>query len=337
MFGFGVSVGRLSGCQLALPELLPSVACQYNDPSPAVTAKTDTDVAYIQAPPKTPMEARKNLALALTQAWDLNADEQLWSRSRYEGVSPPRAMLDLFMEEIGAQVGPTVGPACMDWQTRYMAAYPGCKKLYDFKYSELGRKYREAQPDNVGIVQADLGEDMSHVPKGLLDFAIVTQVFEHVPHFWNAVPNLARLMADDGVIVFSVPFAYQYHAFPGDFYRYTPMALSHMFQSVGFSVCQMVSDGWRTLQMHALGLQMPDIDNQVDYLSQKRSMHSLLIGASNYGMILQKGNCTLDRLSLTNEIMQLELMNKSNNFFFWPQPMENFPFPKAATTKIPSP
>ena len=151
------------------------------------------------------------------------------------------------------------------------------------------------------------------------------------------MPNLARLMADNGVIVFSVPFAYRYHAFPGDFYRYTPMAMSHMFQSVGFSVCQIVSDGWRTLQMHALRLQMLDIDNQVEYLSQKRSMHSLLVGASNHGMILQKGNCTLDILSLTNEITQVELMKKSKKQSYWPQPMENFPFPKAATTKVPSP
>jgi len=106
MFGFGVSVGRLSGCQLALPEILPFVTCQYNDPSPAVTAISSPAVPIIQTPPKTPTQARKNLALALTQAWDLNADEQLWSRSK--GVSPPRAMLNLFMKEISAQLGPTV-------------------------------------------------------------------------------------------------------------------------------------------------------------------------------------------------------------------------------------
>jgi len=74
----------------------------------------------------------------------------------------------------------------MDWSSRYMKAYSGCKNLYDFEYSELGRKYREAQPDKMGLVQAHLGEDIS--PEELLDFAVVTQVFEHVPHFGTSCP-----------------------------------------------------------------------------------------------------------------------------------------------------
>jgi SAM-dependent methyltransferase len=185
-----------------------------------------------------------------------------------------------------------------------------------------------------GLIQGDIGEDMGHIPENLLDFALVTQVFEHVPHFWNAMPNLKRIMAPGGVVAFSVPFCYQFHAMPGDFYRYSPMALIHIFESSGFAVCQIVSSGWRTVQMHALGLELPDIDGKIEYLTKQRSLHSLIIGASDYALVAQKlrpgdsleQGCTLKRMQLTNEVLVDDLKTYAKGF--WPRPMPTFPYEK---------
>jgi hypothetical protein len=175
------------------------------------------------------------------------------------------------------------------------------------------------------------------------------------------MPNLKRIMAPGGVVAFTVPFIYQFHPMPGDFYRYSPMALVHMFESSGFAVCQIVSSGWRSVQskcpslmmneqhpgtlthsfflsltcseVHALGLEMPDIDGKVELLTKKRSLHSLMIGAADYALVAQKlrpgdsldQGCTLERMHLTNEILvdDLKAFTKKG---FWPEPMPNFPY-----------
>jgi SAM-dependent methyltransferase len=300
--------------------------------------------------PKTVEEARKNLATALVHSWDLDRDKELWSNKR-DGISAPRALLNTFMLELAQQLGSNVniGPACLDWSLDYMRGFPACTELYDYRYSEKERKFRQATKgvdirkvglsdrSLFGLIQGDLGEDLEHVPENLLNFAIVTQVYEHVPHFWNAMPNLKRIMAPGGVVAFSVPFCYQFHPYPGDFYRYSPMALIHMFESSGFAVCQIVSSGWRSVQMHALGLELPDIDQKLYYLTKHRSEHSLMIGAADYALVAQKlrpgetleQGCSMERIQLTNEVLVDDLKAYAHNF--WPQPMPNFPFGNASS------
>jgi hypothetical protein len=322
---------------------LSSTSLSSSSP-PLTSSLTRTTVPVV--PPTTVEEARQNLATALVHAWDLNRDQELWSNKR-GSVSAPRALVTIFMRELSQQLGGTIGPACLDWSLDYMRGFPACTQLYNYRYSKSEPKFHEATKDVhidkvgvsdtslFGLVQGDLGEDMGHVPQNMVNFAIVTQVFEHVPHFWNAMPNLQRMIAPGGVVAFTVPFCYQFHPYPGDFYRYSPMALIHMFESSGFAVCQIVSGGWRSVQMHALGLELPDINDQMEYLTQHRSMHSLMIGASDYALIAQKlrpgesldQGCSLPRIRLTNEVLVDDLKAYAHNY--WPQPMPNFPFGNA--------
>jgi SAM-dependent methyltransferase len=333
LFGIviGVSIGRLSSFSCPGAPLLGAQRSKLI---------VETEIAPL-APPTTIEQARKNLATALVHAWDLNRDAELWSNSR-GGVSAPRVLLNNFILELSKQLGTSASlGTCMDWSRDYISGFPACKTKYDFAFSEQDPIFREAGEDverNLfGLIQGDLGEDMTHVPEKLLDFAIITQVFEHVPHFWNAMPNLKRLMAPGGLVVFTAPFAYQFHPYPGDFYRYSPMAMIHMFESSGFAVCQIVSSGWRSVQMHALGLEMPDIEGKGEYLTKQRSFHSLIIGASDYYLVAQRvepgsQGCTLERLHLSNEILVDDIKAYANNF--WPHPMPNFPLPKSLSRKI---
>ncbi|KNC75841.1 hypothetical protein SARC_11640 [Sphaeroforma arctica JP610] len=269
-------------------------------------------------PPKTVYEARQNLAQSLMQVWELDKDEEAFKQG---GKSAPRSMLDLFISEVAnSEVGRSLGPRCIDWSASYISRFPGCEKNYNYEYS-MTPKFREATNDTIGLVEGDLGESMVHVPTELLDFAIVTQVFEHIPYFWKAMPNLARLVSPGGVVLFTVPFSYQYHLVPGDFYRYSPMAIIHMFESNGFAVCHFASDGLRALQMQALALNLEDIENQNEYLSETQSKWSLTVGASNYYMVAQKllpGSdvCTLGHIDkITNELTKKDVIGKGG---FWP-------------------
>jgi hypothetical protein len=139
-------------------------------------------------------------------------------------------------------------------------------------------------------------------------------------------------MAPGGVVLFTVPFAYRWHPFPGDFYRYSSMAIIHAFDSSDFVLCQMSTDGWRSLQMHALGLNMEDIGDETYLTQQKQSQFSLLAGDSNYNAIFQKRNgktdkCSLDAVPLMNELLRSLLEEYANGR--WPEPenMKGFPAP----------
>jgi SAM-dependent methyltransferase len=311
------------------------IACVYLGRQSAhlgLLAETTTPVTTIDSLETitTVAKARAVLAHALMRTWDLDRDEEMIMLPK-GSISSARYFLDKFVQECASSklALPVAGQTltCLDWSNRYVRQFPGCTTKYDYKFSGEKNIFRRAQQGEIGLIQGDLGEDMQHVPAGLINLAIVTQVFEHVPHFWNAFPNLSRIMAPGGVVLFTVPFAYRWHPFPGDFYRYSPMAIIHAFESSDFVLCQMSTDGWRSLQMHALGLNMEDIGDET-YLTQPQSKFSLLVGASNYNAIFQKRNgktdkCSLDTVSLTNELLrsQLEAFAKG----WWPENMEGFP------------
>ena len=137
---------------------------------------------------------------------------------------------------------------------------------------------------------------------------------------------------------FSVPFAYRYHAMPGDYYRFSPMAVIHLLESSGFSVCHIVSDGWRTLQATVFGYGVQDVDTSY-FLSQDRT--SLLRGASNYQVIAKRnlntskkpGRCNLStKLNLTNEISRADLI-RSSKYNWFPEPNYDFLQPVTCSEK----
>lgn len=282
-----------------------------------------------RAKPKTVDQARKKIAEAVMDAWDMKRDKQIFTKKKID-VSVPRYLVDLFMNETSRQLT-TVGPVCMDWSNRYVNQFAGCKHTVNYEYSADASKneYIPAGDTSDGVIRGDMGEDMSHVPDQILDFVVCTQVFEHIPHFWNAMPNLARMVKPQGVMLFTVPWAYSFHPDPGDFYRYSPMAVTHLLESNGFAVCHMVSDGWRSLQMHVMGLTLKDIRDET-YLTKKQDKFSLVFGASNYDVVAQRVDslgdpCQLPtKLTLTNELKTADLKKRTKGF--WVSPMKNFPY-----------
>lgn len=286
-------------------------------------------VSHVKHPSTMP-EFKTEIAKMLTGMWNLNDDRAMLAGRG--SPSPPRAALNVFVNQIASQL-PTkfVGPRCVDWDFRYVELFDPCRELFNFQHHSDEKAFQMASEDMSGLIKGDLGQDMTHVPEGLIDLALVTQVFEHVPHFWNALPNLARMMKENGIVIFSVPFAYKFHPFPGDYYRYSSGSVIHLLESSGFAVCHLVSDGWRALQLHALGLGADDFTEEMEIILGNQSKYSLISGAAGYMALAQKvhsvGNpCTLPKLKLTNEITRDEVNNYGQNENNLPAPMVHFPF-----------
>ncbi len=60
------------------------------------------------------------------------------------------------------------------------------------------------------------------------DLVICNNVLEHVYEPWNAVSELVRITKKNGVLAMMAPFAFRYHPFPVDLYRFTPQGLEYL-------------------------------------------------------------------------------------------------------------
>lgn len=91
--------------------------------------------------------------------------------------------------------------------------------------------------DNVDVV-TDLTRPFNEVDAALsgrrFDTICCTSVLEHVPNPFLIADNLQRLMAPGGVLFLSVPFVFRFHAYPGDYWRFTPEAVKVLFSRLDF-------------------------------------------------------------------------------------------------------
>lgn len=61
-------------------------------------------------------------------------------------------------------------------------------------------------------------------------------VLEHCDQPFLMAENLAKLSTEDGAICISVPFSFQFHAYPHDFWRFTHFGIMRLFSAYDFEL-----------------------------------------------------------------------------------------------------
>ncbi|CAJ1961221.1 unnamed protein product [Cylindrotheca closterium] len=311
----------------------------------AAAAAKEAAVRHLDASSSNLVQYKTELAGMLMNMWDLAEDKQMINDHSGE-TSVQRLMLNTFMQEVFDQLpGTLAGMRCMIFEFKYISQFGGCRETFHFRHdpnekgiiNPLTTKY-----GTYGIIKGDLEGDVSHIPQEYFDMAIYTQQMQHEKHFWKALPNLAGTIDKGGLLIFSIPWAFMFHPLRGDFYRYSPSAVYHLLESSGFAICHIVSDGWKSMQMHALGLGVEDIYD-LESVLKSQSKVSLLSGATSYMAVAQRVEeigdpCTLQRLKLSNEITREEINGFGIHGEFLPDAMKDFPFvpKKKKTMKVPN-
>lgn len=59
---------------------------------------------------------------------------------------------------------------------------------------------------------------------------LTMSTFEHVKRFWVAFDEVHRVLRPDGVFICALPFYFQVHAYPSDYWRFTPEGLDLMLE-----------------------------------------------------------------------------------------------------------
>lgn len=62
---------------------------------------------------------------------------------------------------------------------------------------------------------------------GSLDGILCSEVLEHVPEFWTALAEMARVLKPGGRLLITCPFLYPLHG-PQDYWRFTPQAFEFL-------------------------------------------------------------------------------------------------------------
>jgi SAM-dependent methyltransferase len=77
-------------------------------------------------------------------------------------------------------------------------------------------------------------------PGGSFGTVLAVCAFEHVPHFWKGFAEVRRVLRPGGAFVVACPFYFHIHAFPSDYWRFTPAALELLLADYPSRVV-----GWR--------------------------------------------------------------------------------------------
>lgn len=85
--------------------------------------------------------------------------------------------------------------------------------------------------------EVDLYGDAESIPveDASFDAVLCTQVLEHVPRPEDALREFSRVLDAGGILIATVPFLWEEHETPFDYYRYTRYGIEHLARSAGFT------------------------------------------------------------------------------------------------------
>jgi hypothetical protein len=78
----------------------------------------------------------------------------------------------------------------------------------------------------------DLVEDVQRLslPDESVGTVLALSTFEHVGRFWRGFDEVFRVLRPDGAFFVCCPFYFHIHDYPGDYWRFTPQALSLLLE-----------------------------------------------------------------------------------------------------------
>lgn len=157
------------------------------------------------------------------------------------------------LAQLAAPFGPTGGPA----RILYSGAAAG-----DAQFAPLFPGSVLHTTDMRATAGIDIVWDLQCDPPpeclGAYDVLISTSVLEHVQRPWLAAEQMERVLKPGGCLYVSVPWVWEFHAFPSDYWRFSLPALDVLFNG-----SSSVAAAWSTYPDGALYPYSPGFDQQL--------------------------------------------------------------------------
>jgi len=88
------------------------------------------------------------------------------------------------------------------------------------------------------------------------DTVFSTQVLEHVDDHHKALEEIYRVLKPGGYFIFSVPFVWELHEEPYDFFRFTKYGIHFLLRKFGFDIQEIIPNGGKWAAVGQLRLNM---------------------------------------------------------------------------------
>jgi SAM-dependent methyltransferase len=126
------------------------------------------------------------------------------------------------------------------WFRPYVRSYIGIEHATTFGATAAGGR---GGPDVV------YGGGRLPFRDGAFDTVLSVQVLEHTPSPGPLVAEMARVLADDGLLILTAPFQFRLHEEPHDYFRYSPHGLRTLCEAAGLEVLEAIPQGslWTVL------------------------------------------------------------------------------------------
>lgn len=102
---------------------------------------------------------------------------------------------------------------CIDWE----------KSLHPNKYADQ---------------LCDLNQPLDSIKDNEFDTVILSDVLEHIFKPQDLLKEINRILAEDGILIFNIPFLHWIHESPYDFYRYTEFTLRKYLEASEFEIIE---------------------------------------------------------------------------------------------------
>jgi SAM-dependent methyltransferase len=156
--------------------------------------------------------------------------------------------------------------------------------------------------------------DRMPFPDRSFDTVLSVQVLEHTPQPGLLVREMARVLADDGILILMAPFQFRLHEQPHDYFRYSPHGLRQLCAEAGLEVTHVEQQGslWsllghklnsylalRVALMGAMAQRMGKLGHEKATLERPRYWTLPVVGPSMLGIAV--GARLLDRVAFDPE------------------------------------
>jgi SAM-dependent methyltransferase len=98
----------------------------------------------------------------------------------------------------------------------------------------LKNDWSRSAHERAGEVEIIASADALPLEAASVDAALLTQVLEHVPDPAAVAREVARVVRPGGGVFLTVPFVWELHELPFDFWRFTPASLERLLVGAGF-------------------------------------------------------------------------------------------------------
>jgi SAM-dependent methyltransferase len=122
----------------------------------------------------------------------------------------------------------------------YVTEYVGVEHRDTFGLTSASDHERAAGKQGPDVIYSG---DRLPFPDGSFTTVLNVQVLEHTPRPAELVREMARVLADDGLLILMAPFQFRLHEEPHDYFRYSPHGLRELCGRAGLEIIHVEQQG----------------------------------------------------------------------------------------------